>query len=63
LDSGLLAVVYKGRANVRLIAAAPELYDLVADAVEDACENESDWNKSARAALAKARGEQNGDET
>ena len=26
-DSGLLATVYKGRGNIRLIAAAPDMYE------------------------------------
>ena len=31
-DSGLLAVVYKGRGNIRLIAAAPDMYEALKEA-------------------------------
>ncbi len=40
-------------ANASLIACAPELLQLVKDAIEDADEFETDWNKAARAAVAK----------
>lgn len=52
-------------ANARLIAAAPDLLDALADAVdawETHCESgdmmQGDWVRDARAAIAKARGQE-----
>jgi len=45
-------------ANARLIATAPELADLLQEALNDInAANTADWADRARAALAKARGE------
>ena len=56
-NSGGFSVQSRNRemamADARLIAAAPDLFHLVLDAIEDADEFETDWNKAARAAIAK----------
>jgi len=61
LDSGLVAVVYKGRANTDLIAAAPDLYEALQSLLDDLdtygyVTVRRDSN--ARSAIAKARGKQ-----
>jgi len=43
--------------NARLIAAAPELYELLQDALATCCHEDWHWLDAARAALKKARGE------
>lgn len=64
--SGLIANVFKGRANVRLIAAAPDLLAAMVDVVDlvetlgmmRGCEYEGDIDAdlaAARAAIAKAK--------
>ena len=68
-DSGLIAVVYKGRGNIRLIAAAPDLLEAldrllgayIALARSGDCGSWSPENDdevvSARAAIANAKGD------
>lgn len=47
----------QARANAHLIAAAPDLYEMLEIAVKDAEQGYSEWIDSAKAALSKARGE------
>ena len=67
-QNGLIAQHVPGKANARLIAAAPELLEVIREAV-DSAEREmskgrkaspglATWLEKARAALAKARGEE-----
>jgi len=53
--TGLLAVVYKAPGNKHLIAAAPDLYEALEGLLISAY---PEAEAKARAALAKARGEQ-----
>ena len=61
-DSGLIAVVYKGRANARLIAAAPDLLDALFRTLNYIENTETELGillgcgDAARAAIAKATG-------
>lgn len=59
--SGLIATVFKGRANARLIAAAPDLAEALEELLfEDSDKSEVDrvvTRVKARAALAKAHGQ------
>lgn len=49
-------VVHALKAAARLIEAAPRLFDLVKDAIEDACEHETEWNAEARKVIAYVEG-------
>ena len=68
-NSGFYASEQEADANARLIAAAPELYESLADALADYDNWVSDednyphehlvaWAEKARAAIAKAKGEE-----
>ncbi len=44
-------------ANARLIAAAPEMFELLKECVDGTFGNCTDWNERARKIIAKAKGE------
>lgn len=54
---GMYGDIERDYANARLIAAAPDLLSLVEDALEDVTEFQTDWDKDARAAIEKAKGD------
>jgi hypothetical protein len=43
--------------DARLIAAAPFMYELIMDAIEDETEFETEWDRLARALIAQVNGE------